>query len=69
MPKKSEFLRVKQICARLNISRSTWLLWVKKKKAPAGIRFGERVIVWLADEVEEFIKNRFEKSGKKGGTL
>lgn len=57
------YLRAKQICKLLGISRNTWLNWVDKGRAPAGIVLGRRVTVWLQNEVDDFIKNAARREG------
>ncbi len=54
----SKFLRVKQISNLLSIGRSTWWAWVKEGKAPAGIKFGNRITVWKAEDINAFIASR-----------
>jgi len=49
------YLRVKQIAQLLSIGKSTWWLWVKEGKAPAGIKFGNRVTVWKTADIQAFI--------------
>lgn len=52
---KSQYLRVKQIAQLLSIGKSTWWLWVKTGKAPAGIKFGNRVTVWKSEDIQAFV--------------
>ncbi len=57
------YLRAKQICKSIGISRNTWLNWVDEGRAPAGIVLGKRVTVWLKSEVDDFIKNAARREG------
>ena len=58
------YLRVKQIAQLLSIGKSTWWLWVKEGKAPAGIKFGNRVTVWKASDIQAFIDSFSGVGGK-----
>jgi predicted DNA-binding transcriptional regulator AlpA len=59
------FLRVKQIVKHLNIGRSTWWAWVKKGHAPEGIKFGDRVTAWKAEDIQNFIDKQAGEGGAK----
>lgn len=39
------------------VSRSTWLAWVKAKKAPQSIRLSPRVTVWRYSDVAAFAES------------
>jgi len=57
-------LRAKQIVNLLSIGRSTWWAWVKEGKAPAGIRFGNRITVWRAGDIQAFIAGMAKKGAE-----
>lgn len=63
LPETPVYLRARQVCKMLGISRNTWLNWVDAGRAPAGIVFGSRVTVWLKNEVEDFVKNAARREG------
>lgn len=54
-------LRAKEIAHLLSIGLSTWWLWVKIGKAPAGKKLSNRVTVWEADSIQAFIDGSYEK--------
>jgi excisionase family DNA binding protein len=51
------FLRVKQIIKLLGIGKSTFYTWVKEGRISKGIKLGERIRVWKAEEIYTFIDN------------
>jgi len=44
----------------LPIGRSTFLRWVKNKKAPAPLRLGKGVTVWRESEILAFAEGKAE---------
>lgn len=64
MSELNGFLRVKQVVKLLSIGKSTWWLWVKQQKAPAGLKLGDRVTVWRAVDIQAFIDKSIKASGE-----
>jgi prophage regulatory protein len=53
------YLRAAQAAARYGIARSTFWLYVKEGKLPQPIKFGPRIRVWKAEELDQ----AFERFG------
>ena len=56
-------LRIKEVLARLSISRSSFLEGCRTGRFPQPIKLGPRTTVWKAEEIDAFIENL----GKQGG--
>ena len=56
-------LRLKEVLARLSISRSSFLEGCRTGRFPQPIKIGPRTTVWKAEEIDAFIENL----GKQGG--
>ena len=52
-----ELLRFKDVQARINISRKTWLRLVKEGKAPKAFPVTKRATFYKAVDIERFIKD------------
>ncbi|MBI6955001.1 helix-turn-helix transcriptional regulator [Pseudomonas sp. CCOS 191] len=46
-----------QLCAKYQVSRSTWWRWSKTPGFPAPIRFG-RSVRWEPESVESFLRSQ-----------
>ncbi len=55
-------LRIKEVLARLSISRSSFLEGCRTGRFPQPIKIGPRTTVWKAEDIEAFIENL----GKQG---
>ena len=55
-------LRIKEVLARLSISRSSFLEWCRTGRLPQPIKIGPRTTVWKAEDIDAFIENL----GKQG---
>ena len=55
-------LRIKEVLARLSISRSSFLEGCRTGRFPQPIKIGPRTTVWKAEEIDAFIENL----GKQG---
>lgn len=55
-------LRIKQVLARLNISRSSWLEGCRTGRFPQPIKIGPRTTVWREEDINAFI----DSLGKRG---
>ena len=62
---RTRFLRVSAVEARTGLSRTTIYDWSAEGRFPPAIRLSERVVRWVEAEVEEWIRERMEKS--RGG--
>ena len=56
-------LRLKEVLARLSISRSSFLEGCRTGRFPKPIKIGPRTTVWKAEDIDAFIENL----GKQGG--
>ena len=56
-------LRIKEVLARLSISRSSFLEGCRTGRFPQPIKLGPRTTVWKAEDIDAFI----ERLGKQGG--
>lgn len=55
LPQKG-FVRLPQILSVIPVGRSTWWLWVKQKKAPAGLKIGPMITVWKCEDIHALIE-------------
>ena len=55
-------LRIKEVLARLSISRSSFLEGCRTGRLPQPIKIGPRTTVWKAEDIDAFIENL----GKQG---
>ncbi len=55
-------LRIKEVLARLSISRSSFLEGCRTGRYPKPIKIGPRTTVWKSEEIDAFIENL----GKQG---
>lgn len=56
-------LRLKEVLARLSISRSSFWEGCRAGRFPQPIKIGPRTTVWKSEEIDAFIENL----GKQGG--
>lgn len=56
-------LRIKEVLARLSISRSSFLEGCRTGRFPQPLKIGPRTTVWKSEEIDAFIENL----GKQGG--
>lgn len=54
-PSIERLLRIRQVLARIPVSRSTWWLWVRNGQAPQPLKVGRNVTCWRESEIERFI--------------
>ena len=52
-------LRLPQVLQLVPVSKSTWWLWVRQKKAPAALKLSERTTCWRHSDILAFL----EKAG------
>jgi prophage regulatory protein len=55
-------LRVRQVCDRTGLSRSTVYELVAKGVFPRPVRISARTVGWLEVEIEDFIRSRIANS-------
>lgn len=55
------FLRLPQVLSLIPVSRSTWWKGVSEGRFPKPVKLSERVTVWRASDVREYI----ERNGGK----
>ncbi len=58
MRKDMKFLRMKDVCERVGLGRTTVWRLTKEGKFPASHLLGSRSIGWLESDVEKWMKNR-----------
>lgn len=49
------YVRLPEVLRVIPVSRSTWWLWVKTGKAPAGRKFGPRITAWKVEDIRALI--------------
>ena len=50
-------LRIKHVCERVSVSKSTIWQWVKDGKFPPPIKLSSRCTVWLESDLDNWITN------------
>lgn len=60
-----QLIRLPAVLARVQISRSAWLLGVKEGRYPRGHLLGPRTRVWRSSEIEAFIRTLGESEGQQ----
>jgi prophage regulatory protein len=66
-PKKifdEKLLKLKEVLARLPISKSTWYDGVKRKTLPQPVRLGTRSVAWLESDIEDYLRKNYGGPGK-----
>lgn len=70
------YVRKKELCSALKISRATLERQIAEGEFPPPVRLGKRIVAWLASDIEEHCSNlqRLEDSysstiGGKGGAV
>lgn len=53
----SGFLRLPQVLALIPVSKSVWWEGCKTGRFPKPIKLSPRTTVWLAEDIEQFIKS------------
>ena len=53
----SGFLRLSQVLALIPVSKSVWWEGCKTGRFPKPIKLGPRTTVWLAEEIQDYIKS------------
>ena len=58
------FLRISDVLARVGVSRSTWLYWVKVGFAPKPVRLGPsgHLVAWLESEMRAWMEEQKNRS-------
>ena len=51
-------LRVKDVCQRLRIGRSTLYAWLKEGDFPPSIPLGPRIVGWRASDIDKWIERK-----------
>lgn len=63
-PHPTQFYRLPQLKARLNVSGSSIWAWVKAGKFPKPIKLSENCTAWNAADVEAWAQTRIASSQK-----
>ncbi len=56
------FLRLPEVLARTGLSRSTIYVRLEQGRFPRPVSLGARAVGWIESEVEEWMRQRIEKS-------
>ena len=56
------FLRLPEVMARTGLSRSTIYVRLDEGRFPRPVSLGARAVGWIESEVDEWIRDRIEKS-------
>ena len=56
-------LRVKDVCQRLRIGRSTLYVWLKEHDFPPSIQLGPRIVGWRARDIDQWIERKAAEAG------
>ena len=67
MPKKimdEKLLKLKEVLARLRISKSSWCDGVRRNVFPQPVRIGTRTVVWLESDIESYLQKNYGGPGK-----
>ena len=59
-----KLLKLKDVLARLPISKSTWYAGVKRKELPQPVRIGTRSVCWLECDIENYLQKNYGGPGK-----
>ena len=57
-------LKLKEVLARLRISKSTWYDGVSRNEFPQPVRIGTRTVVWLESDIEDYLRRNYGGPGK-----
>lgn len=49
--------RLKQVLARIPISKSSWFAGIKAGRYPRGLHLGPRTTVWRSEDIDRIIAN------------
>ena len=63
---QERFLRLPEVLARTGLSRSTIYVRLDQGHFPRPVSLGARAVGWIESEVEEWIRERIEKSRGAG---
>jgi prophage regulatory protein len=61
-PKKlfdGRLLKLKEVLARLPISKSTWYAGVKRLEMPQPVRLGTRSVAWFEHDIEDYLRRNY----------
>ena len=54
-------LRLSEVCKITTLSKSSVYLYMSKGNFPKSVSLGERSVVWLEDEIRQWIDNRIKQ--------
>ena len=60
------FLRLPEVMARTGLSRSTIYVRLEQGRFPRPVSLGARAVGWIEAEVDEWMRERIEKSREAG---
>jgi len=60
--RRPRFLRLPEVLARTGLSRSTIYVRLDQGRFPRPVSLGARAVGWIESEVDEWIRERIEKS-------
>lgn len=62
---KPALIRLPGLLKQVQVSRPTLYRMIARGEFPKGIKLGDRMTVWNADEVDAWIRQRIEQGGAK----
>jgi prophage regulatory protein len=62
------FIRIKEVRARISLSRSSIYTRVQAGQFPRPINIGVRAVAWRESEIIEWMNARIAEGTKRGGT-
>lgn len=60
-------LRIRQVCERTGLSRSTIYELVSEHELPKPIQISTRTVGWVESEIDGFIRERIARARSAGG--
>jgi prophage regulatory protein len=61
------FLRLPEVSHRTGLGKSTILAWESQARFPKAVRLSPTIRVWLAEDIDSWIRSRYEESRNQNG--
>lgn len=61
MPSQEIFLRIRSVCARVGLARSTVYMLVQRGDFPKPVKLGGRASAWSSSEIEQWQQARIDE--------
>lgn len=62
MPESIRLLRIRQVCDRTGLSRSTVYELISEAVLPKPVRISARTVGWIESEIDSFLQERIARS-------